>query len=132
MYLVFAIDTRTRTGLTGLVKDFTGLFVARLALGLCEGGLFPGLILYLSMFCERHPRPLSTYEAHLASYAAQTADGSCRLGSVLSSHQRVSRARSLGYWQLESSTWTAKEDRKAGGKSSRYRLHDEGVNLTRS
>ncbi|GAA5936454.1 uncharacterized protein JCM15063_001891 [Sporobolomyces koalae] len=39
--------------LTGLVQNFGGLFVARLILGLCEGGLFPGLILYLSMFYRR-------------------------------------------------------------------------------
>ncbi|GAA6059484.1 hypothetical protein JCM10212_002227 [Sporobolomyces blumeae] len=39
--------------LTGLVQNFSGLFAARLFLGLCEAGLFPGLILYLSMFYRR-------------------------------------------------------------------------------
>lgn len=39
--------------LTGLVQNFSGLFAARLFLGFCEGGLFPGLVLYLSMFYRR-------------------------------------------------------------------------------
>lgn len=37
--------------LTGLVQNYHGLMAARLILGLCESGLFPGLVLYLSMFC---------------------------------------------------------------------------------
>ncbi|BGP40880.1 hypothetical protein JCM10449v2_004845 [Rhodotorula kratochvilovae] len=39
---------------TGFVKSYGGLVAARLILGLCEGGLFPGLVLYLSMFYRRH------------------------------------------------------------------------------
>lgn len=37
--------------LTGLVQNYHGLVAARLILGMCEAGLFPGLVLYLSMFC---------------------------------------------------------------------------------
>ncbi|GAA5846979.1 hypothetical protein JCM5353_008620 [Sporobolomyces roseus] len=39
--------------LTGLVQGFGGLVTARFFLGLCEGGVFPGLVLYLSMFYRR-------------------------------------------------------------------------------
>ncbi|GAA6017703.1 hypothetical protein JCM11491_001175 [Sporobolomyces phaffii] len=39
--------------LTGLVSSFGGLVAARFCLGLCEGGVFPGLVLYLSMFYRR-------------------------------------------------------------------------------
>ncbi|GAA5936451.1 uncharacterized protein JCM15063_001890 [Sporobolomyces koalae] len=39
--------------LTGLVQNFSGLVAARFFLGLCEGGVFPGLVLYLSMFYRR-------------------------------------------------------------------------------
>ncbi|GAA5988051.1 hypothetical protein JCM10908_002043 [Rhodotorula pacifica] len=40
--------------LTGLVQNYHGLVAARLILGMCEAGLFPGLVLYLSMFYRRH------------------------------------------------------------------------------
>ena len=38
----------------GFVKSFAGLVVCRLLLGLFEGGLLGGIILYLSMFYRRH------------------------------------------------------------------------------
>ncbi|GAA5890544.1 hypothetical protein JCM8208_004908 [Rhodotorula glutinis] len=39
---------------TGFVRSYGDLVAARLILGLLEGGLFPGLVLYLSMFYRRH------------------------------------------------------------------------------
>lgn len=36
--------------LTGVVHNFAGLMVCRVFLGLLEGGLFPGLTVYLTMF----------------------------------------------------------------------------------
>ncbi|KAL8700175.1 MAG: hypothetical protein Q9201_005595 [Fulgogasparrea decipioides] len=39
---------------TGLVKDYGSLLACRFFLGLCEGGLLGGMILYLSMFYRRH------------------------------------------------------------------------------
>ena len=42
------------TTFMGLTKSFGGLVACRLLLGLFEGGLFGGLILYLSMFYRRH------------------------------------------------------------------------------
>ena len=38
----------------GLTKSYAGLIVCRLLLGLFEGGLFGGMILYVSMFYRRH------------------------------------------------------------------------------
>lgn len=40
--------------LMGLTKSYGGLIVCRLLLGLFEGGLFGGMILYISMFYPRH------------------------------------------------------------------------------
>ncbi|KAL4067942.1 major facilitator superfamily domain-containing protein [Scleroderma citrinum] len=37
----------------GLVHDYAGLLACRFCLGLVEGGLFPGLVLYLSLFYPR-------------------------------------------------------------------------------
>jgi len=42
------------TTLTGLVQNFGGLLAVRLILGACEGGLLPGIILYLSTIYKRH------------------------------------------------------------------------------
>lgn len=38
----------------GLVTSFPGLLVARMALGLAEGGLFPGVTLYITLWYRRH------------------------------------------------------------------------------
>ena len=38
----------------GFVTDFTGLIVTRCALGLAEGGLFPGITYYITMWYKRH------------------------------------------------------------------------------
>ena len=40
--------------LMGIVKNFTGLLIARMALGLCEGGLFPGVTWYITLWYRRH------------------------------------------------------------------------------
>ncbi|TFK38868.1 high-affinity nicotinic acid transporter [Crucibulum laeve] len=40
--------------LMGLVKNFTGLLIARMALGLAEGGLFPGVTWYITLWYRRH------------------------------------------------------------------------------
>ena len=38
----------------GTVKTYTGLIIARAFLGLCEGGLIGGLVIYIAMFYRRH------------------------------------------------------------------------------
>lgn len=42
------------TTLTGIVNSFSGLVAIRFFLGLCEGGLLPGIILYLSTLYKPH------------------------------------------------------------------------------
>ncbi|RDW64422.1 uncharacterized protein DSM5745_09833 [Aspergillus mulundensis] len=40
--------------LMGLVENYAGLLVARAALGIAEGGLFPGVTFYITMWYKRH------------------------------------------------------------------------------
>lgn len=39
---------------TGFVKSYAGLLAARFFLGLAEGGLLGGMLVYLAMFYRRH------------------------------------------------------------------------------
>lgn len=38
----------------GAVKSFKGLLIVRMALGLAEGGLFPGVTWYITLWYRRH------------------------------------------------------------------------------
>jgi len=38
----------------GLVKNFESLLIVRMALGLAEGGLFPGVTWYITLWYRRH------------------------------------------------------------------------------
>jgi len=42
------------TTLMGLVKNYPGLMAARAALGIAEGGLFPGVTFYITLWYRRH------------------------------------------------------------------------------
>lgn len=38
----------------GLVKNYKGLLISRMALGFAEGGLFPGVTFYITLWYARH------------------------------------------------------------------------------
>lgn len=38
----------------GFVQSFGGLIAVRVALGIAEAGLFPGVVLYLTLWYPRH------------------------------------------------------------------------------
>lgn len=40
--------------LMGVVTTYGGLLAARMALGIAEGGLFPGVTFYITMWYQRH------------------------------------------------------------------------------
>ena len=44
------------TTLQGVLQNLAGFFVIRVFLGITEGGLFPGVIYYLSLWYKRHER----------------------------------------------------------------------------
>ncbi|KAJ3570668.1 hypothetical protein NP233_g4251 [Leucocoprinus birnbaumii] len=51
---IFTVTWGLSTLGTGFTKDFSGLVAARFFLGLCEGSLFPCMILYMSTLYPRH------------------------------------------------------------------------------
>ncbi|PPQ77772.1 hypothetical protein CVT25_011207 [Psilocybe cyanescens] len=66
------------TTLSALVKNFPGLVVIRLFLGTFEGGLLPGIILYLSTIYKRHELQLRVgifYASGLLATAILRMDG---------------------------------------------------------
>ncbi|KAK0609575.1 major facilitator superfamily domain-containing protein [Bombardia bombarda] len=42
------------TTLMGIVHNYSGLLAVRCILGICEGGLFPGITYYITMWYQRH------------------------------------------------------------------------------
>jgi len=44
------MDRQICTTLMGIAQNFGGLIAVRVALGLAEGGLFPGVTYYISMY----------------------------------------------------------------------------------
>lgn len=102
--------------LTGLVQNYHGLVAARLILGLCEAGLFPGTVLYLSMFCtllRAFPRQTGqlTYEV-----LDQIDATSFKPASRSSSRRPPSQALSRVCWRQRLSNLTARAGKKDGGK----------------
>ncbi|KAF7510462.1 hypothetical protein GJ744_006741 [Endocarpon pusillum] len=53
-FTVIMMAWATCTTLMGVVKDFPGLLVVRACLGVAEGGLFPGVTYYITMWYRRH------------------------------------------------------------------------------
>lgn len=102
--------------LTGLVQNYHGLVAARLILGLCEAGLFPGTVLYLSMFCKslRDP-PMQTGE--LTYKVLDQIDAtSFKPASRSFSRRHPSQALSRVCWRRRLSSSTARAGKKGGGK----------------
>lgn len=61
--------------LTGIVQNFAGLMVCRVLLGLLEGGLFPGLTVYLTLFYTKKELALRIGYLFVASALAGACGG---------------------------------------------------------
>ncbi|CEL56158.1 putative transporter C1002,16c OS=Schizosaccharomyces pombe (strain 972 / ATCC 24843) GN=SPAC1002.16c PE=3 SV=1 [Rhizoctonia solani AG-1 IB] len=81
--------------LMGLVKNYTGLMIARAFLGIAEGGLFPGIAFYITLW---YPRS-ETGSRMAIYYAAATVAGA--FGGLLA--RGISEMRGVG--GLEGWSW---------------------------
>jgi MFS family permease len=61
--------------LTGIVQNYGGMIACRLILGAIEAGLFPGLVVYLSMFYGRKNLALRVGYLFIASALAGVLGG---------------------------------------------------------
>ncbi|KAF2178492.1 major facilitator superfamily transporter [Zopfia rhizophila CBS 207.26] len=79
--------------LMGVVKDYAGLLAIRAALGLAEGGLFPGITFYITMWYRRHECGLRMAVFFSAATAAGAFGGLLARGIV-----ELDGARGLSGW----------------------------------
>ena len=59
----------------GSVKSYGGLLACRFFLGLCEGGMIGGMVIYLAMFYRRHQFSLQVTMFFYTSPFSKTVDG---------------------------------------------------------
>ncbi|OCL11338.1 major facilitator superfamily transporter [Glonium stellatum] len=79
--------------LIGVVKNYTGLLCIRAALGFAEGGLFPGVTFYITMWYRRHECGLRIAIFFSAATAAGAFGGLLARGIV-----ELDGARGLSGW----------------------------------
>ncbi|KZT42389.1 MFS general substrate transporter [Sistotremastrum suecicum HHB10207 ss-3] len=77
----------------GAVKSYSGLLGVRFMLGLVEGGLLPGLVLYMSWFYKRHDLSL-----RLAFVLSMTALAGAFSGLLASAISHLEGKRGLAGW----------------------------------
>ncbi|CAG8492152.1 8698_t:CDS:10 [Ambispora leptoticha] len=82
------------TSLMSLVKNFTELMVTRFFLGLAEGGLFPGVVLYLTLWYKR-----SEQNFRISLFFAASAIAGAFGGLIAHTIMRLDGAGGLTGWQ---------------------------------
>lgn len=99
--------------LMGIVQNFTGLWVARLFLGVAEAGLFPGVAVSPTFEPLYHTDKTSSTISQCGIVDMRSSfDKPC------SSQLRLSQVLSAACWHSEFLRWTASEGLRAGDGSS--------------
>ncbi|KAL3460954.1 major facilitator superfamily domain-containing protein [Aspergillus heterothallicus] len=75
-------------------RDFSGFIACRFFLGLCEGGLFPGIVLYLSGFYRRHE-----LQVRIALFFSAASLSGAFSGLLAAAIQQMDGIRGLRGWQ---------------------------------
>lgn len=82
------------TILQSQAHTFSGLIACRFFLGLCEGGLFPGIVLYLSGFYRRHE-----LQVRIALFFSAASLSGAFSGLLAAAIQQMDGVRGLRGWQ---------------------------------
>ncbi|OJD24545.1 hypothetical protein ACJ73_04096 [Blastomyces percursus] len=82
------------TTLQSQVNNYPGLIAARFFLGLLEGGLFPGIVLYLSSFYRRHE-----LQVRVGLFFSAAALSGAFSGLLAAAIQNMEGLRNLRGWQ---------------------------------
>ncbi|KAL5343047.1 major facilitator superfamily domain-containing protein [Aspergillus crustosus] len=75
-------------------RNFSGFVACRFFLGLCEGGLFPGIVLYLSGFYRRHE-----LQVRIALFFSAASLSGAFSGLLAAAIQQMDGVRGLRGWQ---------------------------------
>ncbi|KAL2870537.1 putative MFS transporter [Aspergillus lucknowensis] len=75
-------------------RNFSGFVACRFFLGLCEGGLFPGIVLYLSGFYRRHE-----LQVRIALFFSAASLSGAFSGLLAAAIQQMDGIRGLRGWQ---------------------------------
>jgi MFS family permease len=75
-------------------RNFSGFVACRFFLGLCEGGLFPGVVLYLSGFYRRHE-----LQVRIALFFSAASLSGAFSGLLAAAIQQMDGVRGLRGWQ---------------------------------
>ncbi|KAL4980300.1 major facilitator superfamily domain-containing protein [Aspergillus desertorum] len=75
-------------------RSFSGFAICRFFLGLCEGGLFPGIVLYLSGFYRRHE-----LQVRIALFFSAASLSGAFSGLLAATIQQMDGVRGLRGWQ---------------------------------
>lgn len=107
-------STQTNHSIIGFVSSYAGLLVVRFLLGLLEGPMFPGIVLYLSGFYTRRDLSLRQVDIVKNRKFISLDNTAVRIGLPISSQLHRFLVPSQGCLPQQYRIWMGWEENRAG------------------